>query len=132
MNPYRIRRYRWLAGLMLLTTGLLFPSAARAVDTPGQPAAKKSLTADEMLHLRVTVKPEKVRTRPDRDCDDHWHAGRGLPHVPDHPAHRQREERLQRLQVEGGIGHRHLASGVTEQFTNLGQAPAGGQNGAGS
>ena len=38
----------------------------------------------------------------------------------------------QRLQLEGGIGHGHLAIGVTEQFANLGQAAAGGENGAGS
>jgi hypothetical protein len=31
----------------------------------------------------------------------------------------------QRPQVEGGIGHRHLAIGVTEQFANFGQAAAG-------
>jgi len=31
----------------------------------------------------------------------------------------------QRSQVEGGIGHRHLAIGVTEQFANFGQAAAG-------
>jgi hypothetical protein len=38
----------------------------------------------------------------------------------------------QRLQLERGIGHRHLSIGVTEQFANLGQAAASGKNGAGS
>ena len=37
----------------------------------------------------------------------------------------------QRAQVEGGIGHRHLAIGVTKQFANLSQAAASGKNGAG-
>jgi hypothetical protein len=38
----------------------------------------------------------------------------------------------QRPQVQGGVGHGHLAIGVTEQFANLGQAAASGKNGAGS
>jgi len=35
----------------------------------------------------------------------------------------------QRLQVKGGIHHGHRVSGVAEQFANLGQAAASGQNG---